>query len=185
MISIASLWLPILLSAVAVFIASSIIHMALGYHNSDYAKMPGETGVLGAMRAAGVKPGAYFFPRAASHKDIARPEMQEKFREGPVGVMTIIPNGPPAMGKPLMLWFVYSVIVGVCVAYLVSRTMPAEASYLAVFRVAGTIAFLAYGCAHVSNSIWMGQPWSTAFKNLLDALIYGCVTGGVFGWLWP
>lgn len=185
MIPIASLWLPILLSAVGVFIASSFIHMALGYHNSDSAKMPGEADVLGAMRAAGVKPGSYYFPRAATHKDIAQPEMQAKFKEGPVGFMTVIPSGAPAMGKALVLWFIYSVLVGGCIAYLASRTLAAGVPYLKVFQVVGTIAFLAYGFAHLSNSIWMGQPWRIALKNLLDALIYGCVTAGFFGWLWP
>lgn len=185
MIPIASLWLPILLSAVGVFIASSIIHMALGYHNNDFAKMPKEADVLASMRGAGVTPGSYCFPRAASHKDLALPEVQEKFKEGPVGFVTVIPSGVPTMGKQLASWFVYSLAAGACVAYLLSRTMPAGASYLAVFRVAGTIAFLAYGFAHLSDSIWKGEAWGNSFKSLLDAFIYGCVTGGVFGWLWP
>ena len=185
MIPIASLWLPILLSAVGVFIASSIIHMALGYHNKDHEGMPDEADVLASMRGAGVKPGSYTFPHAASHKDLALPEMQEKFIKGPVGLVTVIPSGVPTMGKQLGSWFVYSLAAGACVAYLLSRTVPAGASYLAVFRVAGTIAFLAYGFAHLSDSIWKGEPWSNSFKNLLDAFIYGCVTGGVFGWLWP
>jgi hypothetical protein len=185
MIPIASLWLPILLSGVGVFIASSIIHMALGYHNSDYAKMPEEENVLASMRDAGVQPGSYCFPRAASHKELALPEMQEKFEQGPVGFATVIPSGVPTMGKQLALWFVYSVVVGVCVAYLAGRTIPAGASYLAVFRMAGTTAFLAYGFAQLSDPIWKGQPWSNALKNLFDAFIYGCVTGGVFGSLWP
>ena len=185
MIPIASLWLPILISGVGVFIASSIIHMVLGYHDSDYAKIPDETDVLASMRGAGVRPGSYCFPRAASHKEIAEPEMQEKFKQGPVGFMTVIPSGIPTMGKQLTLWFVYALTAGVCVAYLAGRTIPAGASYLAVFRVVGTIAFLAYGFSHLSDSIWKGEPWSSSFKNLLDAFIYGSVTGGVFGWLWP
>ena len=185
MIPIASLWLPILLSAVGVFIASSIIHMVLGYHNKDHEGMPDEADVLASMRSAGVKPGSYTFPHAASHKDLALPEMQKKFIKGPVGLVTVIPGGVPTMGKQLGSWFVYSLAAGACVAYLLSRTVPAGASYLAVFRVAGTIAFLAYGFAHLSDSIWKGEPWSNSFKNLIDALIYGCVTGGVFGWLWP
>ncbi len=185
MIPIASLWLPILVSAVGVFIASSIIHMALGYHNKDHDKMPEEAEVLASMRGAGVTPGAYCFPRAESHKDMAFPEMQEKFKEGPVGFLTVIPSGIPTMGKLLGSWFVYSVVAGACVAYLLSRTIPAGASYLAVFRVAGTIAFLTYGFSHLSDSIWKGEPWSNSFRNLFDAFIYGCVTGGVFGWLWP
>jgi len=185
MIPIASLWLPILVSALGVFIASSIIHMVLGYHDSDYAEIPEEETVLESMREAKVQPGSYCFPRMASHKDLALPENQEKFELGPVGFATVIPSGVPTMGKQLTLWFVYSMVAGTCVAYISSRTMVVGTPYLAVFRVVGTIAFLTYGFAHLSDSIWKGEPWSNAFKNLLDAFIYGCVTGGVFGWLWP
>ena len=42
MVGLTSLWLPILLSAIVVFILSSVIHMFLGYHNSDYARLPGD-----------------------------------------------------------------------------------------------------------------------------------------------
>jgi len=185
MIPIASLWLPVLLSAVGVFIASSIIHMVFQYHKGDYAKLAGEDEVLAVMRDAGVKPGSYYFPNCPDPKGLAEPEMQEKFKAGPVGFMTVIPSGVPAMGKQLGSWFVYSVLVGACIAYLATRTIAAGTDYLAVFQVVGTTAFLAYGFAHVSDSIWKGQSWASACRHLLDAFIYGCVTGGVFGWLWP
>lgn len=185
MIPIASLWLPILLSAVGVFIASSIIHMVLRYHKSDYAKLAGEDGVLAAMRDAGVAPGTYYFPNCVEPKDLEKPGMRDAFEEGPVGFMTVVPSGVPTMGKQLGLWFAYCIVVGACVAYVASRTIPAGASYLAVFRVVGTVAFLAYGFAHLSNSIWKGQPWASGLRQLLDGFIYGCVTAGFFGWLWP
>ncbi|MCU0305161.1 MAG: hypothetical protein MUC56_14005 [Thermoanaerobaculales bacterium] len=185
MIPIAALWLPVVLSAVGVFITSSVIHMVLGYHNSDYAKLAGEDKVLGAMREAGVAPGSYSFPNCQGPKDLEKPGMKERFVAGPVGFVTIVPSGVPSMGKQLLLWFLYSVVAGACVAYLASRTVPAGASYLAVFRVVGTAAFLTYGFAHLSDSIWKGQSWTSGLKLQLDALIYGGVTGGVFGWLWP
>ncbi len=140
----------------------------------------GEAGVLGAMRAAGVKPGSYCFPRAATHKDIALPEDAGEVQGGAGGIQTVIPSGAPAMGKPLVLWFVYSLIVGVCVAISSAgrcRWRRPISPYSGWPQ-----SFLAYGFAHISNSIWMGQPWRVAAKNLLDALIYGCVTGGAFGW---
>ena len=185
MIPIASLWLPVVLSAVGVFIASSVIHMALRYHKSDYAKLAGEDDVLAAMRDAGVTPGSYYFPNATGPKDLADPAVQEKFKTGPVGMMTVLPSGIPDMRRQLVLWFLYSLLVSGCVAYLASRTIPAGASYLAVFRVVGTTAFLAYGMAHLSDSIWKGQSWASGGRQLLDGFIYGCVTAGVFGWLWP
>jgi hypothetical protein len=185
MVPITSLWLPILLSAVVVFIASSIIHMVLPYHRSDYKKLPNEDNLLAAMRAEEVAPGDYHFPRAQSMKEMSTPEMMEKYKQGPVGFVTILPSGPPTMGKQLVLWFVYCLLVGFFVAYLAGRTLDVGTHYLTVFRLAGTVAFLSYSAAQATNSIWMGVSWSTTLKHMFDGLVYGLLTAGMFGWLWP
>ena len=57
MIGLGALWLPILLSAVIVFIASSIIHMGPFWHRGDYPKLPNEDGVLNALRPFAIPPG--------------------------------------------------------------------------------------------------------------------------------
>ena len=185
MVSLTALWLPILVSAALVFVASSILHMVLPFHKSDYRKLPDEEKVMDALRSAGVVPGpAYHFPHC-THKDMKSPEMVEKFKRGPVGLITIIPSGPPAMGKYLGMWFLYCLIVGVFTAYLAGRTLPQTAVYLAVFRVAGTVAFMGYGLGHFIDSVWKGQTWGVTLKHMFDGLIYGLLTAGVFGWLWP
>jgi len=185
MVSLAALWLPIVISAVVVFIVSSIIHMVLGYHKGDYQKLPEEDSVMAAMRGAGVGPGDYYFPFATSHKDFALPEMMEKLKAGPVGSMTIRPSGPPTMGKHLGMWFVFCLGVGFFVAYLAGRTMGPGTHYLQVFRVVGVAAFMAYSFAHFSDTIWKGQGWGITLKHVFDGLLYGLFTAGVFGWLWP
>jgi len=185
MVSIPALWLPIVLSAVIVFVASSILHMALTYHKSDYQKLPGEEKVLAAMREAGVGPGNYAFPHAASNQERASEEWVKKAQQGPVGMANVLPSGPPAMGKYLGTWFVFCLVVSIFVAYLTGRTLAAGTHYLAVFRVAGTSAFLAYGLGQAMDSIWRGQRWSTTFKGMFDGLIYALLTAGTFGWLWP
>jgi hypothetical protein len=184
MVPLTALWLPILLSAVIVFVASSIMHMLLPYHHSDYQRLPDEDKLLAALRAAGLKQGLYIFP-FGSHKDMKSPAMTEKYKQGPVGMMTVRPSGTPAMPKFLGMWFVYCLIIGFFVAYLTGRTLAPGASYLAVHRVAGTAAFLAYGLGQLSNGIWKGQPWGMTIKEVIDGLIYGLLTGGTFGWLWP
>jgi hypothetical protein len=185
MVSITALWLPILLSAVIVFIASSILHMVLPIHKSDYRKLPDEEKVMDALRSAGVTPGrAYVFP-FCTHKDMRSPEMVEKFKRGPIGILTPRPNGAPAMGKFLGQWFVYCIVVGIFVAYLTGRTRPAGTSYLEVFRVAGASAFLAYSVALIQDAIWKGEDWGVTLKHVLDGLIYALLTAGTFGWLWP
>jgi hypothetical protein len=185
MVTIVSLWLPIVVSAVVVFIGSSIMHMVLTHHRNDTGKLPNEDALLEAMRKEGVRPGYYAFPRPPSQKDMCTPEMVEKYNKGPVGVMAVIPNGTPAMGKYLGQWFAFCLVISVFVAYLTGRTVSAGTEYLSVFRVAGTAAFLAYGMADPVDSIWKGQPWGVTVKHMIDGLVYALLTAGTFGWLWP
>ena len=181
---LAVLWLPIVLSAVIVFIGSSIMHMVLPYHRGDYSQLPDEDNIRAVLRAANLKRGLYIFP-FCTHKDMKSPAMTEKYKEGPVGHMTIVPSGPPAMPKYLGLWFAYCLIIAFFVAYLTGHTVARGAHYLAVFRVAGTAAFMAFGLGPLANSIWKGQPWSMTIKEVIDGLVYGLLTAGTFGWLWP
>lgn len=185
MVYLTQLWIPILLSAVIVFVVSSILHMVLPFHKSDYRKLPDEEKLMDALRAAGVTPGpVYHFPHC-EHKDMKTPEMQEKFKRGPMGLVTIFPSGPVNMGKFLGMWFLFCLIVGVFTAYLTGRTVAPHTEYLMVFRVAGTAAFMGYGLGHFVDSVWKGQTWGVTFKHMFDGLIYALLTAGTFGWLWP
>ena len=179
--TILSLWQPILASAVVVFIAGSIIWMAMPWHRTDWSRTEDEEGVRHALR--GTEPGAYTVPHCADRAQMQRPEFREKLREGPQAFITVVPSGEPQMGGKLLLMFVFNLLVGIFCAYLVSRTLAPEAGYPAVFRVAGTTAFVAYGMAYIQESIWFGRSWSMTAKTFLDALIYAGLTGGIFGWL--
>ncbi|MEQ8764401.1 MAG: hypothetical protein RL885_10770 [Planctomycetota bacterium] len=181
---LADLWLPILLSAVFCFIASSIIHMVIPLHRSDFKKLPAEGQILDAMRPHALKPGEYMFPCPKDMKDMGSPEMLAKFEQGPVGHMTILPNGPFNIGRSLGFWLVYLLVISTFVAYLASQALTSGAGYLQVFQVTGTGAFLAYVFSNVPNSIWRGTPWSTTAKFMFDGLVYSLVTAGTFGWLW-
>ena len=185
MTTIAALWMPILLSAVVVFIASSIIHMAPLWHRGECPAVPDQDRVMDALRPFGLRPGEYMLPRAADMKTMGSPEFIEKLKRGPVLIMTVLPNGPISMSKSLVQWFVYTLIVGLLAAYVAGRVLAPEAAYLTVFRVAGATAFIAYAVGLWQQSIWYNRPWSTTLKLTLDGLIYGLLTGGVFGWLWP
>ena len=185
MMSLTTLWLPIVLSAVVVFIASSVIHMVLKYHNSEYRKLPNEEKLLDSMRAENVDPGFYAFPHCGNAKEMGSPEMKEKYKKGPCGTLNVIPTGPPAMGKKLVGWFIYCLVVGFFAAYLASRTLAPGTHYLQVFRVVGCVSFMGYGFAYLSDAVWNMKPWSMSLKHLFDGLVYGLLTAGVFGWLWP
>lgn len=184
-VPIHALWLPILLSSVIVFVASALVHMLLPIHRSDYRQLPEEDKILDAMRTAGVTPGReYFFP-FTTHKEMNSPATVEKFKRGPVGMLTIRPSGKPGMGKSLIQWFIYCIVISIFAAYLTGRTRVAGTDYLEVFRVAGCTAFLGYSLALAQNAIWRGQTWGVTLKHILDGLLYGLLTAGTFGWLWP
>lgn len=185
MISLAELWLPILLSAVLVFVVSSIIHMATPMHKGDFRKVPGEDKVMDAIRNQAIAPGTYMFPCAESMKDMGTPEMIEKCKRGPVGFLTVVPSGAPGMGKNLIQWFMYSVLIAVFVAYAGTLVLDRGAAYATVFRFTGTVAILGYALGGIPDSIWKGQRWSITFKFVIDGVLYGLVTAGTFGWLWP
>lgn len=185
MLSLTELWLPILLSAVFVFVVSSILHMVIPIHKGDFKKIPGEDKVLEEMRTQGVQPGSYMFPCAGSMKEMCSPEMVEKCKLGPVGFLTVVPSGPPGMRKNLMQWFVYSILIGVFVAYAAMLGLGRGAAYLPVFRVTGAIAILGYAIGALPDAIWKGQSWGITLKFVFDGVVYGLVTAGTFGWLWP
>jgi hypothetical protein len=185
MVSLMSLWLPILLSAVFVLVVSSIIHMLLPYHRSDFGKVPTEDEVMDALRKFEIPPGEYVIPCPGSPEVMKSPEFIEKTKRGPVAFMTVLPNGPLAMGKQLIQWFVYCVVVGIFAAYVASRAVTPGSDYLAVFRFVGCTAFLCYAVALWQNSIWYSRAWSTTLKSTFDSLVYALFTAGTFGWLWP
>lgn len=185
MVSLMSLWLPILLSAVAVFIVSAIVHMVLPYHRTDYSRIAGEDDVMAALGKHNLEPGEYVFPYGGTPSAMKDPAFVEKRTRGPAGFLTIMPKGMPPMGPYLFQWFIYSLVVGLFVAYLTGRALPAGARDADVFRFAATVAFLSYGMALVHNSIWYHRRWSTTFKSLFDAALYAAATGAVFCWMWP
>ncbi len=184
MVPLTALLLPILLSAVIVFVASSIIHMVLQYHRSDYRQLPEEDKLLAGLRPAGLKPGLYIFP-FCTHKDMKSPAVQEKYKQGPVGMLTVFPSAPPAMPKYLAMWFVYCLIISFFVAFVAAQTLAPGTRHPIVFHVILVAAFLAYGLGPLVNGIWKGQPWSMVLKESFDGLVYALLTAFTFGWLWP
>jgi hypothetical protein len=186
MVPALSLWMPILISAVAVFIVSSIIHMVLRYHKNDFAPLPNEEAAIDALAPMAIPPGDYVMPHASDMSAMRDPAYVEKLKRGPVAFITVIPaSRVTSMGTQLTGWFLHSVFVSLLGAYLTGRALGPGANYLEVFRFAGTTAFAAYSVALMHESIWYGRRWSSTLKSMFDGLLYACVTAGVFGWLWP
>jgi hypothetical protein len=184
MVPLASLWVPIVLAGLFVFLASNVIHMVLPYHRSDYKTLPAENDIQLALRKFNIPYGDYMRPRAGSMAAMKDPAFLEKTKKGPVALITVM-SGEFNMGPLLVKWFLFCVVVSLFAGYLASRTLPAGAPYLHVSQIASTAAFMGYGLGAIPQSIWFRKSWATTAKTLFDALIYGFVTGGTFGWLWP
>lgn len=182
-VALASLWLPILLSTIIVFVVSSLIWAVIQYHNADWQRLPNEEGARSAL--TGVTPGQYSIPHAADNKTKQSEAWQQKYKEGPAAFIVVVPHNLTGMGKQMTQWFIYIAIVSVFVAYLTSVAFMPGTEYLKVFQVASTVAFLAYAGAHGLGYIWFGHTTGRFLKDLFDGLVYGLLTGGVFGWLWP
>lgn len=185
MVEMQTLWLPIFVSAVIVFGASSFIHMVLPWHKNDYPEVPDEAKLRDAMRPLALPPGDYLVPRPSSSEQMRSPAFAEKMREGPVLMLTVWPNGPMALGRSLTLWFIYSIVIGIFAAYVASRALPSGAHYLRVFQLTGVTAFIAYSAALWQMSIWYRRGWTITVKATVDGLFYALLTAGTFGWLWP
>jgi hypothetical protein len=185
MVTLTALWLPILIASVIVFAASSVIHMAPLWHKSDFPAMPREAEVLAALRPLAIPPGDYFLPRPGGREEMRSAEFQAKLAQGPVAVMTVMPNGMFRMGSKLGQWFVFLLLVSFFTAYVTGRSLGVGSSYPRVFQIAGATAFIGYSLALCELSIWYSRSWRLTLKGALDGLIYASLTAGTFGWLWP
>ena len=184
MVPVTSLLIPIALSAVIVFIASSVIHMVTPWHKHDLKRFPNEDAVMAALRPFNLQPGNYGVPKPDSMKDMGSPEFQAKYKAGPVAFITIRPSDF-SMGSTMVLWFIYSLVVSLFAGYIAGVAFGPGTEYLRIFQVAGTVAFCGYSLGQASEAIWWGRSWSWTIRNMLDGLLYGLLTAGTFGWLWP
>lgn len=185
MVALSSLVVPIVVAAVLVFLASSIIHMVMTYHRNDFAKLPNEEEVLAAFRKLNVSAGDYVAPFCDTPASMKEPAYLENMKRGPGLVVTVWQTANFNMGATMGQWFVYILIVSVFTGYVLSRVFPAGADYMAIFRIAGTVAFMGYALAMPQANIWYQKGWGSTLRSMMDGLIYGLVTAGAFGWLWP
>ncbi|HEY3934908.1 MAG TPA: hypothetical protein VGL65_09845 [Gemmatimonadales bacterium] len=185
MYAIETLWLPILLSAIAVFVASSVIHMATPWHKNDFSKVPDENAVMSALRSFAIPYGEYMMPKAGSMNEMKSPEYKAKMTSGPNLIMTVMRPGPMSMSKFMIQWFVYVLVVSIAVGCLASATVVHGALSHRVFHVVGFTAFLTYSAAIWPFSIWYQRPWMTTIRSTIDGLIFALITGGIFVQFWP
>lgn len=179
-----SLLLPIVLSAVAVFLLPMLIHMT-PWHRSDYVRLPDEEGVMQALRGFRIPPNDYMVPYPGTGKEMQSPEYDAKRDAGPVMVLTVLPNGPWKIGRIMGQWFLFTLVISACMALVVGTILPPGGSRHAVFHHVAVISLLTYAMGAAPLSIWYDRKWSTTFRNGADSLLYALATGWIFMALWP
>jgi hypothetical protein len=184
--SILPLLVPTVLSAIAVFVLSSILHMLVpAWHRSDYPKLPNEDAVLDALRPLAIPPGEYMAPRPADSRDMKSPEFLEKMNRGPVLILNVHQPGVPSMGRPLALWFVYLLVVAWASGHVAWGALRDHNDPVDIFHTVGLTAFMGYAFALWQGTIWYRRPWLTTLKSTIDGLLYAIVTGLLFVYCWP
>ena len=185
MVSFLQLWLPILLSGVFVFIASSVLNMVFKFwHMPDYRGFSNEDEISAAIRSSGASAGLYTIPHC-SPESIQKPETLETFRQGPIAKIFLHKAGEMNMGTYLVQWFLFCLLVAIFCACLAAHALMPGAAFAQVFYVIGIAAVMGYGFGSLPNAIWWSHPWPSAIKYLIDGVIYGLITGATFAWLWP
>lgn len=185
MTSLSALWLPILLSAVFVFIASSLLHMATPWHKHDYKTVPQEDQATAALRPLAIPPGDYIMPRPREMEQLQSPAFVDRMRQGPVVVMSVLPNGITPMGPLLVKWFVYLLVVSFIAGGLAAHVIPVHPDRHVVLHTTGLAAFLGYSLALWQATIWFRRSLGTTVRSTIDGLIFALITGATFAWLWP
>jgi hypothetical protein len=179
-----SLLLPIVLSAVAVFVLSVVIHMT-PWHKGDYVKLHDEDGVMKALRPFNIPPNDYVVPHPGSAEYMKSAEYDAKRDAGPVMFLTVLPSGPWKIGKIMGTWFLFALVVSAIIACVVGTFVPPGGNRHAVFHHVAVITFLSYAMGAFPMSIWYSRKWSTTFKTAFDALLYALATGWIFWMMWP
>ncbi|MFT5423344.1 MAG: hypothetical protein ACI89L_001121 [Phycisphaerales bacterium] len=183
-IALIDLWIPILVSAIACFVASSIIWMALPHHKADIQALPDEDAFNGAVGGLGLKPGLYMFPNCQGTEGHKSEAFQARWKAGPWGTINVL-GAQPSFGKNLAITFVEMLLISVIVAYLASTAMEDNAGGRDIARFMFTGAFLGYVLGGFSVDAFLGKPTRFVITGVFDSLVYAAVTAVVFVFLWP
>ena len=181
------LWLPILLSAAAVWIVAALVWMVMPHHKRDYISLPtppGEDALMDYLRASGIPPGNYAVPDCHRPGAMKSEKVQRAWKEGPVGHLTLWKT-PLTMGDKLIGTFLVYLVISTLIAYLTRFAIPDPAPFSRVFPLATTAGILAYCFSSIPNALWWGSYKRTIVANIFDGMLYAAITGAILAWRWP
>lgn len=184
MVGLADLWIPILVSGLFVFIASSIIWMALPIHKPDIKFIPNESEFIGSLEPLNLEPGFYMYPNCATSKEMQSDEFKARWKSGPWGTLNVMGSAPNFPMNLLKCFISYTVIAAMC-AYLAGLALAPGAEYMEVFRVVGTAGILGFCMGSFAGDFFLGKPTRFIITSFIDGVIFALITAGVFAWLWP
>ncbi|MBX3378996.1 MAG: hypothetical protein KF805_02790 [Phycisphaeraceae bacterium] len=182
-----SLWLPILLSGVAVWFISMIFGMALPHHKQDWIGLPtpaDEDRFMDYLRHSGIKPGNYLFPDFRTTAQLKSAKVERALADGPVGHLSVW-KPPVTMGGKLLGLFIVYLVVSTLIAYLTRVALPGPAPFARVFQFAAVAGILAYSFSFIPNALWFGAYKRTIVASIFDGIVCGLATGAIFAWRWP
>ena len=185
MVAVSALVLPVLVSSILVFVASSLIHMLTPWHRGDYRRLANEDGVMQVLRPFGITPGDYMVPRPSGMDEMKSPAFLEKVEKGPKVIMTVLPGGPMTMTRNLAAWFVYLLVIAAIVGGLDAIVFRPGAGGHEVFRVTLIAAFLGYSAALWQMTVWYNRSIGTTLKSTIDGLVYAAITATTYAYFWP
>ncbi|HEX4665090.1 MAG TPA: hypothetical protein VH207_00715 [Chthoniobacterales bacterium] len=178
-----------LLGGIAMFIWTSIAHMALPLGEAGIAEMPNETAVLSAMQSSiAEKSGLYIFPGFGLGPNPSKQEQHEAMKhmdknlaQHPSGILMYHPAGsrPMQMVRWLLVEFATELAEAFLVVYLLSLTgLTTFGGRLGFVVLAGMLAAIA---TNVSYWNWYGFPTvytlSYMFIQVVGFLCIGLVAG--------
>jgi hypothetical protein len=179
--SLMSLWLPIIVSGIALFFASWAAWMLLPHHKPEWQGISNEAAFLQSLRSMNLPAGQYMFPYSCKPEDWKSEEFQRRREAGPTGTLTVWKK-PPNMGVNMLCTVLFFTIANLVIGYLAGIALPPGTDFLTVFRFVGTAGILTYGTANILNGIWFGRKMAA---DIADGIAYGIITGLIFASLWP
>ena len=182
---LAGLWIPIVVSALAVLGASCVVHVFIAQRLRNWKTLPEEDATVEHLQKSGTAPGFYVFPRRYSRASNGSEEAYvHRMESGPWGSVNVRAR-QPSMGRSLVQSLTFCLVTSVFVAYLGTLALSPGDDFSRVFQVIGTAGILAYAFGGIPNAIWLGMDFRSAVLDVVDGTLCGLITGAVFGMLWP
>jgi hypothetical protein len=170
-----------LLGAIAMFVWTSIAHVATPLGQAGFSQIPNEAAVLSAMQTNIAKPGLYFFPWVDMKAPGAMQRQAEVMKTNPWGFVIYHPPGASTDMAPLMVEeFAKELAMSLIAALLLS--MAAVATFMGRVGFVTLIGVIGALTTNGSYWVWYGFPTSYTLAYMFVDLMSMVVAGAAIAW---